>query len=191
MGTERVTSRLSDSDLVQRCREGSAEGWNELVERFSRYVYAICGRGFGLAGADAEDAFQEVFTRVYTRLDTLRDAAALRPWIAQLTRRVCLDRIAATSREEPVDELVDERLARTTEEVDEAFTVREALDELGEPCGELLDRFFARDESYRTISEQLDLPPGTVASRISRCLGKLRTELEGRNQGDSPSGGLR
>ena len=189
MAVERTSSRLSDPDLVRRCREGHADAWNELVERFSRYVYAICGRGFGLAAADAEDAFQEVFTRVYTRLDTLRDDSAIRPWIAQLTRRVCLDRVASGSREEPVDEIADERLARTTEEIDEAFTVREALAELGEPCHELLDRFFARDESYRTISEQLDLPSGTVASRISRCLSKLRSELEGRNPDDLPSRG--
>jgi RNA polymerase sigma-70 factor (ECF subfamily) len=191
MPTERATSRLSDSDLVHRCRDGSPEAWNELVERFSRYVYAICGRGFGLAAEDAEDAFQEVFTRVYSRLDTLRDDAAIRPWIAQLTRRVCLDRIAASGNEQPLDEVMDERLDGTIEELDDAFTIREALADLGEPCHELLDRFFARDESYRTISEQLDLPSGTIASRISRCLGKLRSELEGRNSPDGASGGKR
>jgi RNA polymerase sigma-70 factor (ECF subfamily) len=188
MATERATSRLSDADLVQRCRAGSPEAWNELVDRFSRYVYAICGRGFGLVAEDAEDAFQDVFTRVYSRLDTLRDDAAIRPWIAQLTRRVCLDRIAASGYEQPLDEVADEGVDRTAEELDDAFSVREALEELGEPCHELLDRFFARDESYRTISEQLDLPSGTIASRISRCLGKLRSELEGRKGGDPASG---
>ena len=44
----------------------------------------------------------------------------------------------------------------------------------------MLDRFFARDESYRVIGEALELPAGTIASRISRCLGKLREKLEGR-----------
>jgi RNA polymerase sigma factor (sigma-70 family) len=178
---ERAGSRLSDAELVRCCREGNAAAWNELVERFSRYVYAICRRGFGLTVTDSEDAFQDVFIRVYTRLDTLRDDAAIRPWIAQLTRRICLDRIAAARREQPVGEVVDERRTSTIEEIDEALTVREALEELGEPCHELLDRFFARDESYRTISEQLDMPMGTLASWISRCLGKLRRKLEARN----------
>ena len=85
---------LTDAELVERCRAGDRDAWNTLVERFSRYVYAICVQGFRLGDADAEDVFQEVFTRVYTRLDTLRDDAALRPWIAQLTRRLCLDTIA-------------------------------------------------------------------------------------------------
>ena len=66
--------------------------------------------------------------------------------------------------------------------------MREALDELGDPCRELLDRFFARDESYRTIGDELDIPQGTIASRISRCLDKLRKEFEGRKPGPPSSG---
>jgi RNA polymerase sigma-70 factor (ECF subfamily) len=152
-------------------------------------VYAICRSGFGLEGRDAEDAFQEVFMRVYGRLETLREDGAVRPWIAQVTRRVCLDRLAAAPTEEPFDEVPDERLGGVTEEIDEAFAVREALERLGDPCHELLDRFFARDESYRTIGEELEIPAGTIASRISRCLGKLRVELEGRKPPSPPSGG--
>jgi len=181
-------SRLSDEELVKRCREGGAEAWSELVTRFSRYVQAICSRGFGLSAQDAEDAFQDVFTRVYSRLGTLRNDSAVRPWIAQTTRRVCLDRLAGAGREEPLEDFEDARVDETLDEIDAAFTVREALEQLGEPCHDLLDRFFARDESYRTISEALDLPPGTVASRISRCLGKLREEIEGRKSGHLPSG---
>jgi len=47
-------------------------------------------------------------------------------------------------------------------------------------CREILDRFFCRDESYAVIGAALGLPAGTIASRISRCLGKLRQMLEGR-----------
>lgn len=181
-------STLTDGELVQRCRAGDGEAWNELVERFSRYVYAVATRGFRLGEEDAEDVFQEVFTRVYTHLHTLRNDAALRPWIAQLTRRLCLDSIARRSREQPASEPMSDELSADLDEIDEAFTVREALTTLSEPCRDILDRFFARDQSYRTISDELDLPPGTIASRIARCLSKLRVELEGRR---SPSEGSR
>jgi DNA-directed RNA polymerase specialized sigma24 family protein len=50
----------SDAELVRSCREGVAEAWNELVERYSRYVYAIAVRGFRLSDEDAEDVFQDV-----------------------------------------------------------------------------------------------------------------------------------
>jgi RNA polymerase sigma factor (sigma-70 family) len=59
--------------------------------------------------------------------------------------------------------------------------VHTALASLSGECREVLDRFFCRDESYRTIGEELDLPAGTIASRISRCLARLREQLEGRN----------
>jgi RNA polymerase sigma-70 factor (ECF subfamily) len=180
---------LSDSELVARCRAGDQQAWAELVERFSRYVYAISVQAFRLPDADAEDVFQEVFARAYEHLDGLRDDAAVRPWLAQLTRRLCIDRLRAAARERPT---TDEELELAgSEEVltnlEEALTVHEALAATPEHCREILDRFFARDESYRTIGEALDLPAGTIASRISRCLGRLRDFLEGRTQPDTPS----
>jgi RNA polymerase sigma-70 factor, ECF subfamily len=123
-----------------------------------------------------------VFTRVYTRLDTLRDDDALRPWIAQLTRRVCLDALARNGREQPGYEPVRDEATEVLAEIEDAVALREALSTLPEACQEVLDRFFARDESYQTISSELELPLGTIASRIARCLRKLREELEGRNE---------
>jgi RNA polymerase sigma-70 factor (ECF subfamily) len=122
-----------------------------------------------------------VFTRVFTHLDTLRNDAALRPWIAQLTRRLCLDTIQKGGREQATAEPLAEDLASDLDEIDEAFTVREAMTTLSDTCQDILDRFFARDQSYRTISDELDIPSGTIASRIARCLSKLRVELEGRS----------
>ena len=72
--------------------------------------------------------------------------------------------------------------------IDEALDVHEAMSGLSDNCREILDRFFDRDETYRTIGEQLELPAGTIASRISRCLVKLRDELEGRNHLPAQSG---
>jgi len=174
-------SSLTDAELVQRCRAGDTDAWNELVERYSRYVYAIAVRGFRLGDEDAEDVFQDVFTRVYTRLDTLRDESALRPWIAQLTRRRCLDAISGGGREVPSEDVAVEEGSADLADVEEAFAVREALAGLTDTCQDILDRFFAQDQSYRTIASELDIPSGTIASRIARCLGRLRDELEGRN----------
>jgi RNA polymerase sigma factor (sigma-70 family) len=179
-----VASTLSDSQLVARCRTGDQKAWAELVERFSRYVYAISVQAFRLPEADAEDVFQEVFARAYQHLDRLRDDAAVRPWLGQLTRRLCIDRLRAAARERPVadEELEPAGAEDTLTLLDEALAVHEALAQTPEHCREILDRFFARDESYRTIGEALDLPAGTIASRISRCLTRLRELLEGRTE---------
>jgi RNA polymerase sigma-70 factor (ECF subfamily) len=167
--------------LVRRCRSGDAHAWAELVEQTSRYVYAIAVQVYRLSLHDAEDVFQETYTRAYEHLDDLRDDAALVPWLGQLTRRLCVDRLRSAAREAPAAEELepadaDETLAR----LDEALAVHEALRVAPEHCREVLDRFFCRDESYATIGAALEIPPGTIASRISRCLARLREFLEGK-----------
>jgi RNA polymerase sigma-70 factor (ECF subfamily) len=170
---------------------GDDDAWRELVDRFSRYVYAIAVQGFRLSQQDAEDVFQDVFARVYERLGSLRDDDAVRPWIAQLTRRVCIDRLRAGSRESDADlaDLPEQPAEDALTALEEAFDVHEAMAELPQNCQQILDRFFARDESYRTIGDTLGLPAGTIASRISRCLDKLRDTFEGRNVPPAASGG--
>jgi RNA polymerase sigma factor (sigma-70 family) len=168
---------VTDAQLVARARSGDHDAWRDIVERYSRYVYAIAA-SFRFRAQDVEDVFQDVFARAYEHLGTLRDDDALRPWLAALTRRLCIDRLRAGGREQLTDELEREGVDDRLEELDEAFDVREALRTLPEHCREILDRFFARDESYRTIGDALELPAGTIASRISRCLRRLRGLLE-------------
>ena len=178
----------SDADLVARCRAGDQAAWDVLVDRYARYVHAIVTRVYRLDPQDAEDAFQEVFARVFERLDTLRDGAALRPWIAQTARNCAVDALRRSGRETPVGEVPevpDEGLAK----LDEALTVHAALDRLSPECHDVLDRFFCRDESYRTIGAELDLPAGTIASRIARCLSRLRDVLEPGRKPVAPTSG--
>jgi len=167
----------SDAELVRRCRDGEAAAWEELVDRFSRYIHAIIVQAYRLRDHDAEDVFQDVFMKAYENLGRLRNDEALRPWLAQLTRHACIDRLRAGSRTETAEEVdpsgIDETLAR----LDEALAVREGLERLSGDCREILDRFFTRDESYRTIGTALGIPSGTIASRISRCLDRLRDEI--------------
>ena len=180
----------TDAALVARCRAGDDSAWAQLVERFSRYVYAICIRGFRLPAEDAEDVFQDVFAKTYEQLGRLRDDSAIRPWIGQLTRRTCIDRLRSSRPEADADQAEIADPADALAEVEQALDVQQALQSLGGPCQEVLDRFFARDESYRTIGAALDLPAGTIASRISRCLERLRKEIGGRDPASTASGGM-
>jgi RNA polymerase sigma factor (sigma-70 family) len=171
----------SDSELVAACRRHDEQAWALLVERFSRYVYAIAVQAYRLSQHDADEVFQEVFARTYEHLDELRSDEAIRPWIGQLTRRLAIDRLRAARREQ----LGEEALARSEGKADEALervelamAVHAAMASLPENCREILDRFFARGQSYHEIAEALELPMGTIASRISRCLVKLRRQLE-------------
>ena len=150
----------SDARLVARCRAGDDDAWRELVERFSRYVYAIAVQAYRLPASDAEDVFQEVFARAYENLSKLRDDNAIRPWLAQLTRRLCLDTLRASSREQP-EEFVEPSGHRRHD--------RQARRGARRPrgAGAAARRTAARSSTasspatraIATIGEALDLPP--------------------------------
>ncbi len=180
MGVVTASGWRSDADLVRACRAGDERAWAALVQRFSRYVYAIASQAYRLSAADAEEVFQEVFTRTFEHLGELRSDAAVRPWIGQLTRRLAIDKLRQTSREHlgaETAEMIEDQAGLEMERIELAVEVRAAMAGLTGDCQEILDRFFARDESYREIAAALGIPMGTIASRISRCLAKLRGQL--------------
>ena len=172
-------SGITDT-LLDRCRAGDERAWETVVDRYAVYVHSIAARAFRLSAADAEDVFQEAFLRTWQNLDRIHDEDALRPWIGQVTRRLCLDRVRRVREHADADALdargeLDARL----DTIEEAIDLQTGLAALSDACRDILDRFFARDQSYATIGDELAVPPGTVASRISRCLGRLREQLEG------------
>jgi RNA polymerase sigma factor (sigma-70 family) len=164
-------------DLVGRCRAGDHSAWATVVEKHAGLVNGLLRGAYRLAAHDAEDAFQEVFTRLYLRLGDLREEQALPGWIAQVTRNVALDVIRGHRRELASDELDDGSFDEPQQQVLEAMAVRQALARLPDQQRAMLDRFFVQDQSYRTIAAELSIPAGTVASRISRALVMLRDEL--------------
>jgi RNA polymerase sigma factor (sigma-70 family) len=168
----------SDAELVARCLDGDQAAWDQIVQRMSRYVYAICKQAYRLSHHDAEDVFQETYLRLYQNLPSLRTPDALRPWVGQVTRRLCLDRLRSSRPEMPSDNLDLYGVDDSLDQIHESLAIREAMARLPESSQQILDRFFCQDESYRTIGEALDIPAGTIASRISRALVQLKSVLD-------------
>ena len=161
----------------------TAEAWNELVERFSRYVYAIAQRGFQLSGADAEDVFQEVFARTYERLGRparRRGAAALaRPDHAAAEHRRAAARRARAGRP-------SRSPSRSTTRGSPGSTRRCRCTRRWTSCPTTARRCStgssAATRATARSAPTLDIPAGTIASRISRCLARMR-ELLGKETG--------
>ncbi len=169
-----------DVSVVERCRRGEPAAWSEFVRRFSPYVYTITARGYRLSEQDAEDVFQEVFLRTWQRLGELRDDSAIRPWLGQLTRRLCIDRIRANTHEKARAELDEETAADDRfAALEDVLTVRHAMEDLPAMQRDVLERFFMRGESHAAIATALGIAEGRVASRICRARQRLRVELAG------------
>lgn len=171
----------SDPALVQACLAGDEAAWEELVDRYGRLVYSIPRRN-GLAEADADDVFQNVFATLFRRLGDLRDQTRLSSWlittahreswrVGKLARRsVELDDGVASAAAPPLDEV-----ARAEREQ----AVRQALRRLDGRCRELLTALFLAPEtpSYEAIGARLGMPVGSIGPTRARCFTKLEAVL--------------
>lgn len=168
--------------LVTRARAGDRQAWNALVERYAPLVWSICRR-YGLGGADASDAGQNVWLRLVDQLDKIRDPAALAGWLATTTGRECIRVLRARSSQTAVLVLDAENIPG--EQIDIAdqdlliaerhAALREAFTDLPPRCQRLIAMLIEGPPvPYAKISAQLGIPIGSIGPTRSRCLDKLR-----------------
>ena len=146
-------------------------------ESLYRYAYRLSGNE-----GDAADLTQETFGKAITRLRQLRDPSRAKSWLFQILRNVYLHKVRDDRRRRvvPLDsigDLVDDP-PEAVPEFDSA-TLQQALNELDETFRTPLILFYFEEFSYRDIADQLDLPIGTVMSRLARAKGYLREKLSG------------
>ena len=158
---------------------GSQRSVQQLVDEhylgLYRYAYRLTG-----TAADAEDLTQETFCKAQLQLGQLRDADRAQAWLFSILRNAYLHRVRAQKHERRVslDQVGDlaEPLPDPLPEVAPA-RVQRALDELPEGFRTPVILFYFEEFSYRDIAEHLELPIGTVMSRLARAKAHLRERL--------------
>lgn len=153
------------------------------VERLVHEHYAPLYRyAFRLTGsvADAEDLTQEAFCTAQRKLGQLRDPGRAKAWLFSILRHDYLHRLRADKRQQfvPVECLNDlaEPAPDPLPPVDPE-RLQQALNELPETFRTPVILYYFEDFSYRDIAEQMDLPLGTVMSRLARAKAHLRGRL--------------
>lgn len=160
---------------------GSAVDVRELIdahyEALYRYGYRLSG-----SAADAEDLTQETFRKAIPRLSQLREADRAKGWLFRILRNAYLHKVRDERRNNYVpfdavgDVAAEDSPAATGHDIDPA-AVQAALNELDESFRTPLILFYFEEFSYRDIAEQMDLPIGTVMSRLARAKTYLRSKL--------------
>ena len=175
----------TDSGLVERARRGDVRAYEELVRRYQdvafRLAYTILG-----SAEEAEDATQEGFVRAHHALDRFRRGAPLRPWLLTIVANVARSRRAAAARRPTLT-----LQAAATHPSDDSAQSPETVALVAEQHRELLGavnalriddrrviayRYFL-DLSEAEMAAVLGCARGTVKSRLSRALGRLRQQL--------------
>jgi RNA polymerase sigma-70 factor (ECF subfamily) len=158
---------------------GSQRSVQALVEEHYAALYRYAFRLSGSA-ADAEDLTQDTFCQAQLKLSQLRDPARAKAWLFSILRNAYLHRRRAARQEHVVSldwvgDLPD-RLPEPLPEVDPQ-RLQEALNELPEGFRTPLILYYFEEFSYRDIAEQMELPMGTVMSRLARAKAHLRARL--------------
>ena len=192
LGEQGLDDNQAVNALVRRCVAGDAAAWQEIVQQYHRRIYNICYR-FSGSPDDAADLTQEVFIKMYRTLSTFDTTrASFMTWVTTVTRNLLVDHFRKGKYDRITDSLdatpgnqedgltlaeqLEDRSASPEARVRSQETqklVHEALKRLSPELREAVILRDLQDLDYKDIAKVLNVPEGTVKSRINRG----RTEL--------------
>jgi RNA polymerase sigma factor (sigma-70 family) len=175
-----------DSVLIARAVRGDSAAYEEIVQRYQqvafRTAYVVTG-----SAADAEDAAQEAFVKAYRALDRFRPDAQFRPWLLRIVANEARNRVRSSGRRQHLELRLAEGFrpgdaAPSPEAVALAGDERRRLLAMvntlsGDDRRVIACRYFL-DLSSEETAATLGVPEGTVKSRLSRALARLRTQVQ-------------
>src|SRR5436309_8380026 len=175
-----------DSDLIARAQRGDKAAYEEIVHRYQqiafRTAYVVTG-----SAADAEDAAQEGFVKAYRALDRFRAGAELRPWLLRIVANEARNRLRSAGRRQRLELRLTEGFRQgdaapspeaAAVEADERRRLVSLVGELEENDRLIIASRYFLELSGEETAAALGIPEGTVKSRLSRALGRLRERIE-------------
>jgi len=184
----------SEADLIARCLKGDEEAWDALFYRFyspaGRFIFQLSP---ALSADDADEICQEVFLAVIRNLTNFEANSSFQTWLFRIAINKTRDFVAkahaakrgggqaplSLNAEDPETGLKIDPPSHAASPDGVLVTsermalLRQALNELGDPCREIIELKYFGDLSYEQIATELSMNPKTVSSRLSKCLDKL------------------
>jgi len=179
---------ISDSGLLERCRRGDNRAFRLLVDRFQPRLMATAIGMVG-PGQDSEEIVQETFVRFYRSLDRFEGRSSLGTYLTRITMNEALKvirkqkplRFRLLSRDDPdspLEEPVDVPETQVLEKEEQAEQIRRAVQSLKPEFRNVVVLRFLNEYSTAECAKILEIPQGTVMSRLSRALEKLGPALQ-------------
>ena len=177
--------------LVSKSKQGDKAAFEELVKKFSRYVYTTAF--FILRDThEAEDVSQEVFVKVYLSIKGFRGLSSFKTWIRKLTVNTCIDKLRLRSktkdRKVSLDKMTEEYevvFTKFSQNLEKNFFNKETVKEVLKNIVNLDENYRIplilrdlQDYSYREISELIGKPIGTVKTNIHRARKMIKEKIK-------------
>ena len=176
----------SEASLIARAKRGEVRAYEEIVAGHQATAFRVAWLISGSA-TDAEEAAQDAFLKAYRALGRFRDGAPFRPWLLRIVANEARNRRVAAGRRErlALRALEERRRDEPAASPEEALLEAEGRGELIAALGRLDERDrlavayrYFLDLSEAEMAAALGCRRGTVKSRLSRALARLRTEME-------------
>ena len=187
-----------EQTLIQRAQSGDEESFERLVKAHMRRVYYVA-LGLTRNHDDALDCSQEAFVKAYRHLKRFHLGSPFFPWLYRIARNHCLNHLQKARRRrgpsleqldedygiEFTDDTIGPRDSAIRNERDAGL--RRAIDTLKPDFREIILLKHFHEMSYKEMAETLDIPMGTVMSRLFNARSALRAALEQEGMRDSPA----
>ncbi|MHC4971749.1 MAG: RNA polymerase sigma factor [Planctomycetota bacterium] len=177
-------TQMDDRELVQRIRDGDAEALRAIVERYQDRIFSLI-YGIVRDRHEVEDVAQEVFLKVYTRIQAFDERSKFYTWLYRVAANAAKDHVKKRSRRPAVALEEDEVLPATGDNpvqhaaaAETRRLVREAIAALPLRYREVLTLRELEGLSYNEIAAVLQISIGTVESRLHRARAKLKRRME-------------
>jgi RNA polymerase sigma-70 factor (ECF subfamily) len=164
-----------DIQLLRRAGHGDSKAFHELLDRHAQRLYRLAMSLVDNA-ADAEDVVQETFIGAYRGLQSFREQSSVKTWLTRIlfTQAALMQR----NRRRRANAVLDESVVGSMADPDSGIDVQAALRKLSPEYREILMLREFEQMSYAEIAEVLNVPQGTVESRLHRARGELREKLK-------------
>lgn len=195
LGRVEVVSLHDDRRLVRRIQQGDRRAFEEFVDSYGPRVHALVRRNVDNT-SDAEDLSQDIFVDLYRSIGSFRGEAALGTWVYRVAMNHCLKyRQRARPACLPYDEALDADVTssdwrsdplRSAARQELSDQVRVALDGLSPLHRDVVILHELHGLTYQEVAAVLEVPVGTVKSRLSNAFRRLRESLGGYVLGQGP-----
>jgi len=171
----------AEANLIQQARQEDAAAWEALVRQHQEAAFRLA---YLLLRdpAEAEDVAQEAFVRAYLALDTFDEARPFRPWLLQITRNLAKNRLRSLSRYWAMVkrwwQAEETAVTATSVSQDESAQLWQAVQKLSPKAQEVVYLRYFLELSEAETAAALDVPAGTVKSRLHRALQQLKLVIE-------------
>jgi RNA polymerase sigma-70 factor (ECF subfamily) len=201
MSGDLLAAEPTSDVLIERCLRGDQLAWEAIVRQHWRKVFNVAYKFVGRHEA-AEDLTQDIFLKIFKSLDTFDRRANFQTWLISVSRNLCIDYYRSARKErETIDRQVnaDDLMPVSTEvapdtaleQRDLAVLLRRALERLPASLRAAVVMRDIQELSYQEIADRLDLPEGTVKSRINRGRKELARQIRRLQQADDRLAGTR